>query len=52
MSKIFTNGLKAKDISEIELALTETQADLAARRFVVESPEQHLARIKADLPQD
>ena len=33
-------------------ALAESQADLATGRFVVESPEQHLARIKADLPQD
>ena len=52
MSKIFTNGLKAKDISELEQALAESQADLASGRFDVESVEQHLARIKPDLAQD
>ncbi len=48
MSESATNAL----IAEIEQALTESQADLSVGRFVVESPDQHLARIKADLPQD
>ena len=30
---------------ELEAALAETRADLAAGRFVQESPEAHLARI-------
>lgn len=38
-------------ISEIEQAFTESQADLSAGRFVVESVDQHLARIKVDLAQ-
>ena len=32
---------------ELEAALAETRADLAAGRFVQESPEAHLARIKS-----
>jgi PHD/YefM family antitoxin component YafN of YafNO toxin-antitoxin module len=32
---------------ELAAALTETQADLAAGRFVQESPEAHLARLDA-----
>ncbi|HWS22973.1 MAG TPA: hypothetical protein VN226_00890 [Anaerolineales bacterium] len=44
--------MKTKDNSDIEQALTESQADLIAERFVVKSPEQHFARVKADLPQD
>ena len=52
MPDLITSKMKTKDISEIEQALTESQADLTAGRFVVESPEQHLARIKAELPQD
>jgi PHD/YefM family antitoxin component YafN of YafNO toxin-antitoxin module len=32
---------------ELEAALAETRADLAAGRFVQESPEDHLARIKS-----
>lgn len=30
---------------ELEAALAETRADLAAGRFVKESPEEHLARL-------
>jgi hypothetical protein len=30
---------------ELDAALAETQADLAAGRFVKESPEAHLARL-------
>lgn len=30
---------------ELDAALAETRADLAAGRFVQESPEQHLARL-------
>lgn len=30
---------------ELEAALAETRADLAAGRFVEESPEEHLARL-------
>lgn len=32
---------------ELEAALTETRADLAAGRFVQESPEEHVARVKS-----
>lgn len=32
---------------ELEAALAETRADLAAGRFVKESPEAHLARVDA-----
>ncbi|MES2407645.1 MAG: type II toxin-antitoxin system Phd/YefM family antitoxin [Pseudomonadota bacterium] len=32
---------------ELEAALTETRADLAAGRFVQESPEEHVARAKS-----
>jgi PHD/YefM family antitoxin component YafN of YafNO toxin-antitoxin module len=32
---------------ELEAALAETRADLAAGRFVEESPEAHLARLDA-----
>jgi hypothetical protein len=32
---------------ELEAALAETRADLAAGRFVQESPEEHVARLKA-----
>ncbi|MHB1245392.1 MAG: type II toxin-antitoxin system Phd/YefM family antitoxin [Sulfuriferula sp.] len=32
---------------ELEAALTETHADLAAGRFVQESPEEHVARAKS-----
>jgi len=32
---------------ELEAALAESRADLAAGRFVQESPEAHLARIKS-----
>lgn len=32
---------------ELEAALAETRADLAAGRFVQESPEQHVARAKS-----
>ncbi|MES2366443.1 MAG: type II toxin-antitoxin system Phd/YefM family antitoxin [Pseudomonadota bacterium] len=32
---------------ELEAALTETRADLAAGRFVHESPEEHVARVKS-----
>ena len=32
---------------ELEAALAESQADLAAGRFVQESPEQHVARVKS-----
>jgi PHD/YefM family antitoxin component YafN of YafNO toxin-antitoxin module len=32
---------------ELEAALAETRADIAAGRFVQESPEAHLARIKS-----
>jgi PHD/YefM family antitoxin component YafN of YafNO toxin-antitoxin module len=31
---------------ELEAALAETRADLAAGRFVKESPEEHLARLE------
>lgn len=31
---------------ELEAALAQTQADIAAGRFVVESPEAHLARLE------
>jgi len=30
---------------ELEAALAETRADLVARRFVQESPEEHVARV-------
>lgn len=32
---------------ELEAALAESQADIAAGRFVVESPGQHVARLQA-----
>ena len=32
---------------ELEAALAQTRADLAAGRFVEESPEEHLKRIEA-----
>ena len=32
---------------ELEAALAESRADIAAGRFVVESPEEHLARVQA-----
>ena len=32
---------------ELEVALAETRADLAAGRFVQESPEEHVARLKS-----
>lgn len=32
---------------ELEAALAETRADLAAGRFVQESPEEHVARLKS-----
>ena len=32
---------------ELEAALAESRADIAAGRFVVESPEDHLARVQA-----
>lgn len=32
---------------ELDAALAESRADLAAGRFVVESPAQHLARLQA-----
>lgn len=32
---------------ELEVALAEARADLAARRFVQESPEEHVARVKS-----
>jgi PHD/YefM family antitoxin component YafN of YafNO toxin-antitoxin module len=32
---------------ELEAALAETRADLAAGRFVQESPKEHVARLKA-----
>ncbi len=32
---------------ELDAALAETRADLAAGRFVKESPEEHLARLDA-----
>jgi hypothetical protein len=31
---------------ELEAALAQTDADLAAGRFVIESPEAHVARLK------
>ncbi len=32
---------------ELEAALAETRADLAAGRFMQESPEKHVARVKS-----
>lgn len=32
---------------ELEAALTQTRADLAEGRFVKESPEEHVARLKS-----
>lgn len=32
---------------ELEAALAETRADLAVGRFVQESPEEHVARVKS-----
>ena len=32
---------------ELEVALSEARADLAAGRFVQESPEEHVARVKS-----
>lgn len=32
---------------ELEAALAESQADIAAGRFIKESPVQHVARLKA-----
>ena len=32
---------------ELEAALAESRSDIAAGRFVVESPEEHLARLQA-----
>lgn len=37
--------LDAAIIAELERALAVSQADIAAGRFVVESPEAHVARI-------
>ena len=34
---------------ELEAALAQTRADLAAGRFVKESAEEHLSRLKASL---
>jgi hypothetical protein len=34
---------------ELEAALAETRADLAAGRYVTESPEAHLARVDSAL---
>ncbi|HET9114283.1 MAG TPA: hypothetical protein VFN66_10525 [Burkholderiales bacterium] len=34
---------------ELEAALAETRADLATGRFVQESPEEHVARLKSTL---
>ena len=34
---------------DLETALAQTRADLAAGRFVIESPEAHVARLKAPL---
>lgn len=31
---------------ELEVALIQTQADLKAGRFVIESPEEHIARLE------
>lgn len=31
---------------EFEVALIQTQADLKAGRFVMESPEEHIARLE------
>jgi len=36
---------------ELEAALAETRADLAAGRFIQESPEEHLSRIENRLDQ-
>ena len=37
---------------ELEAALAESRADIAAGRFVVESAEQHVARLQAQLAAD
>ena len=34
-------------LCELEVALAEARADLAAGRFVQELPEEHLARVKS-----
>ena len=34
---------------ELEAALAETRADLVAGRFVQESPEEHVARVKSSV---
>ena len=46
---ISANDLKTKGVSAIELdaALTQTRADMAAGRMVQESPEAHLVRLDA-----
>jgi len=37
---------------ELEAALAESRADIAAGRFVVESAEQHVARLQAQIAAD
>ena len=37
---------------ELEAALAESRADIAAGRSVVESPDQHLARLQALIVSD
>ena len=37
---------------ELEAALAESRADMAAGRYVVESAEQHVARLQASIAQE
>ena len=47
MAHITANDLKTRGIAAIEATLAESQADIAAGRFVVESPARHVARLQA-----
>ena len=47
MAHITANDLKTRGIAAIEAMLAESQADIAAGRFVVESPARHVARLQA-----
>ncbi len=55
MPHISANDLKVKGVvaieamlaNQLEVALAQTRADLAEGRFVKESPEAHVARLKA-----
>ena len=49
---VLTEGKEFLDeeiIADLEFALAESREDIAAGRFVVESPEAHVARIVMDI---